>query len=43
MDSDKRILNNPLLKDLDELEEKRLDIQLLYLRKVHGYCYFCNL
>lgn len=30
-----------LLQKNSTEEEKQLDLQLLYLRKVHYYCYYC--
>ncbi|KRW99965.1 hypothetical protein PPERSA_12641 [Pseudocohnilembus persalinus] len=43
LDKEKNIKENPLMQELDEnLEKKRLDLQILYLRRVHSYCYFCG-
>jgi len=38
LDKDKKIFENPLLAS--SLSGKTLDLQLLYLRRVHAYCYF---
>ena len=50
-DKDKEIENNPLLDNNDCIDdnnitvnndiENQLDVQLLYLRRVHGFCYYC--
>ena len=42
LDEEKDIRGNPLLKDADLNDPtKQLDLQILYLRKVHSYCYYC--
>lgn len=48
IDREKGILNNPLLISDDAFfllreqdKEYQLDLQLLYLRKVHAFCYYC--
>lgn len=41
-DTDKEISNNPVLINKEKRsKEVQLDLQLLYLRKVHGFCYYC--
>ena len=50
LDEYREISNNPLIKNLDlsklaimEKEEriKILNLNILYLRKIHGFCYYC--
>lgn len=42
LDKEQGIENNPLLKEASQqaTQTYQLDIQVLYLRKVHSYCYF---
>lgn len=41
-DKDKEIINNLVLLNKEKRsKEVQLDLQLLYLRKVHGFCYYC--
>ena len=50
LDNYREILNNPLIenlniKEISELKEEEkiniLNLNILYLRKIHGYCYYC--
>ena len=50
LDNYREILNNPLieklnLKEISELKEEEkiniLNLNILYLRKIHGFCYYC--
>lgn len=50
LDEYRQITNNPLIQNLDlnkisimEKEEKikTLNLNILYLRKIHGFCYYC--
>ena len=42
LDQAKEIENNPLLEAENSLsEQEQLDLQLLYLRRVHAFCYYC--
>ena len=43
LDEEKRIKKNILLMNAEEdrAELKQLDLQFLYLRKVHSFCYYC--
>lgn len=40
-DKDKQIDNNPLFEMTNMNNELMLDLQILYLRRVHGFCYYC--
>ena len=40
MDKDKCIKNSPKFEQFDD-KRIRLDLQILYLRKIHGFCYYC--
>lgn len=43
LDKEKGIENNDLLATADRRDElKQFDLQVLYLRRVHSYCYFTN-
>lgn len=39
LDKDRNIENNPLMDK--KMGESQLDLQILYLRRVHGFCYYC--
>jgi len=42
LDEEKDIRGNPILKNTNTDEPaKQLDLQILYLRKVHAYCFYC--
>ena len=40
LDKDKCIKNSPKFEQFDDMRI-RLDLQILYLRKIHGFCYYC--
>ncbi len=39
-DKDKNIENNPIVNQSGDHREQ-LDLQILYLRRVHGFCFYC--
>ena len=42
LDQEKKITNNLVINGNEQKEmSKQLDLQLLYLRKVHSYCFYC--
>jgi len=42
LDEEKDIRGNPILKNANTDDPaKQLDLQILYLRKVHAYCFYC--
>lgn len=42
LDNEKSIVNNILLQNTENRNnEIQLDLQILYLRRVHGFCYYC--
>jgi hypothetical protein len=42
LDSEKKIGESTLFKENESREQtKQLDLQLLYLRKIHSYCFYC--
>ena len=42
LDQEKKITNYIIFNEIEQRElTKQLDLQLLYLRKVHSYCFYC--